>query len=390
VFDYVVVGAGITGCVMAEQIARVLDRRVLLIEQLPHIGGACFDRFDEHGVLIHQYGPHLFHTSKEDVWQYLSRFTEWLPYRHRVMASVDGKLTPVPFNLTSLRILFPDDAERLEATLLRVFGAGAAVTVGEFTDAADPDVRRLGRFVIDKIYRNYTAKQWGRPFEAIDPSVINRVKLRISHEDGYFTDPHQAMPKDGYTRMMERMLADPRIEVRLDTERRTLLTIDASTRTVSLFGRPYHGHVVYTGAIDELFDRAFGVLPYRAIRYEFERHPREWFQPTAVINYPNEHQFTRITEFKYFTGQVHPYTTVVKEYPREFDPEHPDGLIPSYPVPGPDTERLYNQYLALARRFPRLLCVGRLAEYRYYNVDDAVGSALRAFARLQEEMHPPC
>lgn len=367
-FDYLIVGAGFAGSVLAERLAAGAGKRVLLIDRRPHLGGNAYDEHDEHGILIHRYGPHIFHTNAPQIAAYLSRFTRWRPYEHRVLAQVDGMLVPVPINLTTVNKLY---GLNLTPSQVEAFLAARAEPVAEIRTSEDVVVSRVGRELYEKFFRGYTRKQWGVDPSQLDKSVTARVPTRTDADDRYFTDSFQNMPLHGYTRLFENMLDHPNIEIALGTDYRDV-------KHEVRFER-----LIYTGRIDEFFDHRHGVLPYRSLRFRHENLNREWLQPVGVVNYPSpEVPWTRITEYKHLTGQKHPKTSITYEYPTaEGDPY--------YPVPRPENAELYKKYQALADRTPKVRFVGRLATYRYYNMDQVVGQALALFARLcQEERHP--
>lgn len=359
-FDTLVVGAGFAGAALAERLASQLGQRVLICDKRPHVGGNAYDVLDASGVLIHQYGPHIFHTNAARIVEYLSQFTRWRPYEHRVLASVDGKLLPFPINVDTVNRLYglkltPAEVER---HFKEVAESPARILTSE-----DAVVSKIGRKLYEKFFENYTRKQWGLWPSELDAAVAARVPARINHDDRYFTDSFQAMPLAGYTHMFEKMLDHPKITVELGVD------FEALRR------RGDFRQLIYTGPIDAYFDYRFGKLPYRSIDFKFETHDRPVFQQAAVINYPNEHAHTRVTEFKYLTGQKHPKTSVVYEYPTA------DG-DPYYPIPRPENAALYRRYKALADATPEVRFVGRLACYRYYNMDQVVGQALAVFDEL--------
>ncbi|PCC74021.1 UDP-galactopyranose mutase [Nannocystis exedens] len=361
-FDYLIVGAGFAGCVLAERLAAGAGKRVLLVDRRPHIGGNAYDHYDDAGVLVHKYGPHIFHTNSREVFDYLGRFTAWRPYEHRVLASVDGQLLPIPINLDTVNRLYGLSLTSLE---LEQFFAERAEHVEAVRTSEDVIVSRVGRDLYTKFFRNYTRKQWGLDPGELDASVTARVPIRLSRDDRYFGDTYQAMPRHGYTRMFERMLAHPGIKVLLNADYRDVA------------GEVAFREMIYTGPVDEFFDHRFGKLPYRSLRFHHETHDKPVFQPAPVVNYPNEQPYTRITEFKYLTGQDHAKTSVVYEYPCD------DG-DPYYPVPRPENAELYRRYKALADATPGVHFAGRLGTYRYYNMDQVVAQALTLYARLRE------
>jgi len=384
-FDYVVVGAGLSGGVMAERISNVLNRNVLVIEKRSHIGGNTYDRYDKNGIFIHQYGPHIFHTKIKEVWDYLSQFTEWREYYHHVLGSIDGKRVPIPFNLNTLEQLLPAHlAGELEKKLVQHFGYGSKVPILKLREVEDPDLKWLADFVYERVFVNYTIKQWGMKPEELDPAVTGRVPVFISRDDRYFSDPYQGLPKHGYTRMFEKLFNSPKIKLMLNTDYREVLHLAWDQRTFSLFGQPFRGTVIYTGAIDELFEYKYGQLPYRSLRFEFETVHQERYQETGTVNYPNEYNFTRITEFKHLTGQHHKDSVIVREYPQPYERDVPGRDIPYYPVPHPDHQELFKKYWREAQNIPQLILVGRLAEYKYYDMDACVAKALKVFEQKLE------
>ena len=377
-YQAIVIGAGLSGAVMAERMASQLGWKVLVLEQRDHIGGNCFDEYDEHGVLIHRYGPHLFHTDNKEVWDYLSQFTEWLPYEHRVLSRIDGQLVPIPFNLTSIERCFQTDkaAAMIEALRTR-FGDGARVPILELRKEAHPLLGELADFIYQKAFVNYTSKQWGVPPEQISPEVTARVPVVVSRDDRYFTDPWQAVPSEGYTAMFERMLAHPLIDVRLSTPMVQRVSLDWEKKVILLDGNVFNGPVIYTGMIDALIPDNPEPLPYRSLRFEHQHIKQTQFQPVATVNYPNEELYTRITEFKHLTGQLKPDTSIVTEYPCDYLSEY--GLEPYYPVPQDFTVNRYLLYKDTLEKIKNLFLLGRLAEYKYFDMDDIVANSLEKF-----------
>ncbi|MGG6293894.1 UDP-galactopyranose mutase [Leptolyngbya sp. AN02str] len=367
-FDYLIVGAGFAGSVLAERLASQSNKKILIVDTRNHIGGNAYDYYNEDGILIHKYGPHIFHTNSRDVFEYLSRFTDWRRYEHRVLASVDGQLVPIPINLDTINQLY---SLNLTAFQLAEFLESVAEPKDCIRTSEDVVVSKVGRELYEKFFRNYTRKQWGIDPSDLDKSVTARVPTRTNRDDRYFTDTYQAMPLHGYTRMFERMLAHPNIKIMLNTDYREIQDII-----------PYK-EMIYTGPVDGFFDYCYGKLPYRSLDFKHETLNEVVHQPQAVINYPNEHLYTRVTEFKYLTGQEHPKTSVVYEYPKaEGDPY--------YPVPRPENAELYKQYKELADATPDVHFVGRLATYKYYNMDQVVAQALAVYAQLTQRSswHP--
>lgn len=377
-YQAIVIGAGLSGAVMAERMASQLGWKVLVLEQRDHIGGNCFDEYDKHGVLIHRYGPHLFHTDSKEVWDYLSQFTEWLPYEHRVLSRIDGQLVPIPFNLTSIERCFPADKAGAMIEALRTrFGDNARVPILELRKEQDPLLGELADFIYQKAFVNYTSKQWGVPPEQISPEVTARVPVVVSRDDRYFTDSWQAVPAAGYTSMFERMLAHPLIEVRLSTPMVLRVSLDWEKKVILLDGAVFNGPVIYTGMIDALIPDNPEPLPYRSLRFEHQHIKQAQFQSVATVNYPNEEQFTRITEFKHLTGQVKPDTSIVTEYPCDYLSEY--GLEPYYPMLQDSTMKRYLLYKDTLEKMKNLFLLGRLAEYKYFDMDDSVSNSLEKF-----------
>lgn len=367
-YDTLIVGAGFAGSVMAERLAADAGQRVLVVDRRPHIGGNAYDEHDAAGVLVHRYGPHIFHTNSADVFDYLSRFTEWRPYEHRVLANVADRLVPMPINRTTLNQLYGLSLTSEEEAA--AFLAQRAEPVSPIRTSEDVVVNAVGRELYETFFRGYTRKQWGIDPSGLDKTVTSRVPTRTNTDDRYFTDRFQAMPAQGYTALFEAMLAHPSIELALGEEYRDVIgSIDCD-------------HIVFTGPIDEYFDYRFGKLPYRSLRFAHETRACEQFQPVAVVNYPDEAvPYTRVTEYKHLTGQVHPQTSITYEYPTaEGDPY--------YPVPRPENQALFKRYEALADAEAGVTFVGRLATYRYYNMDQVVGQALATYRRLRTSVLP--
>lgn len=364
-YDCIVAGAGIAGATVARLLAEK-GQKVLLIERRDHIGGNCYDRPDAHGILVHEYGPHIFHTNDEGVRDFLSRFTEWYDFGHEVVAHVGDQLIPVPFNLNTLHMVYDGEkAGRLEKKLIDAYGEGSRVPIMKLRENEDPDVREIAEYVYKNIFLYYTMKQWGQKPEEISPEVTGRVPVVISRDNRYFGDRYQGLPKHGFTPMFKAMLDHPGIEVRLDTDCADVLSFGEGR--LSFEGEEFSGNLVYTGALDELFDCRFGRLPYRSLDFRFEHLDQESFQGHSVVNYTVSEDFTRITEFKYLTGQKANGTTIVREYP--FAYTGADGEIPYYAILNPENEALYGKYRALTEDYPKFHLLGRLAEYKYYNID---------------------
>jgi UDP-galactopyranose mutase len=354
--EYLIVGAGFAGAVCARQLAEA-GGTVLIIDKRPHIAGNAYDEVDAHGVLIHNYGPHIFHTNSKRVFEYLSRFTNWRFYEHRVLAEVDGALTPIPINRTTINQLYK--LNLAEGDEVQQYYDSVREPRDPIQTSEDVVLNSVGADLCDKFFRGYTRKQWGLDLSQLSAGVASRIPTRTNDDDRYFSDTFQFMPDAGYTAMFARMLDHPNITVRVSTD---LADVSAAER-----GR----HIVYTGPIDAFFDFRFGKLPYRSLRFDHEHLPdTAQYQPVGTVNYPNTHAYTRITEFKFLTGQQHAGTSIVREYPQE----HGD---PYYPIPRAANEELFKKYQALAAETTGVTFVGRLAQYRYYNMDQIVGAALK-------------
>lgn len=380
-YQAIIVGAGFSGAVMAERLASVLDWKVLVFEQRQHVAGNCFDKMNEQGITVHRYGPHLFHTSKQHVWEYLSRFTAWHPYQHKVLARVEEKLIPLPFNFNSLHLVFPvEQALALESKLLDLYGAGAKVSILTLRKTADPEIRKFADWIYEHIFVNYTMRQWGINAEDIAPEVLSRVPVVLSRDDRYFHDTYQAIPAAGYTTLISSMLSHRNINLKL--QQNALQRIKLEQGKIWLDGELYSGKLIYTGMLDQLFDYQFGELPYRSLQFVFKQLDFPYFQTATTVNYPNAPDFTRITEFKHILEEQANGTTIVIEYPQDYDKNVPERNIPYYPVFTADNQRCFEKYKALAAQYPQLISLGRLAEYKYFNMDDAVGNALACFDTL--------
>ena len=377
-FDVMVVGAGYAGAVCARALAEK-GKTVRVLERRPHVGGNAYDRLDEAGVLVHQYGPHIFHTNDKRVFDWLSRFTRWRDYQHRVVADIPGeqggRMTyPVPFNLTSLETAFgPEEGRKLGDKLIAAYGPERKVTILELRRSPDPEIAALAEYVYEHVFVHYTMKQWGQKPEDIDPNTTARVPVFLSRDDRYFQDAYQGMPLEGYTPMFQKMLDHPGITVELGAD--ALERLELCGDGLKVDGERFDGPVIYTGQADELFRFRYGPLPYRTLDFRFETLPQDDFQGYGTVNYTVDQEYTRITEFKHLTGQILPgKTTIVKEYSKAYS-----GIldeIPYYAIINPDNNALYQQYAALADRIGNLHLLGRLAEYKYYNMDAIAARAL--------------
>ena len=361
-FDYMIVGAGFAGSVLAERLASVANKKVLLVEQRDHIGGNAYDYYNHHGILVHKYGPHIFHTNSKKVFEYLSHFTPWRPYEHRVLASVDGQLVPLPINLTTINTLY---GLQLSCEQVEAFYNLKAEKIDRIRTSEDVVISKVGKELYEKFFKGYTRKQWDLDPSELDASVTSRVPTRTNKDDRYFTDVYQAMPLHGYTKMFRNMLSHPNIKIMLNTDYKEIVDVI-----------PYQ-RMIFTGPIDSYFNYCYGKLPYRSIEFKFDTFDQETFQKTGTINFPNEHPYTRITEFKYLTGQMHHKTSIVYEYPTaEGDPY--------YPIPRPENAELYKRYHSLADSMSNTYFTGRLGTYKYYNMDQVVAQSLTLFEKLTQ------
>lgn len=362
-YDIVIVGAGLTGCVFAERFARQLNKRVLIVEKRDHIGGNCFDYVNTDGILMHKYGPHWFHTNDERIFQYLSEFTEWRMHPHIVKSCVGNQLFPFPVNASTLKMLYGADL-RTEAEVQAFYDNVRVKDISFAKNAEEVIISRIGWDLYNKFFRNYTIKQWGLHPTMLDASVTTRIPVRLNNDDRYFTDRYQGIPLNGYTHMFREMIRDHNISVVLGSDYKELLP------------RLSFDHMIFTGSPDHFFDYKFGRLPYRSLRFEHETLPVEWFQPCQQVNYPNDHDFTRIVEWKHATGQVSKVTTITREYPVQGN----DVNEQLYPIPTQRNQQLFNLYKHAASQLANVTFCGRLADYRYYNMDQVVGRALAVFS----------
>jgi UDP-galactopyranose mutase len=359
-FDYLIVGAGFAGSVLAERLATQSHKKVLIIDKRNHIGGNTYDYYDEHGILVHKYGPHIFHTNSFEIFSYLSKFTQWRQYEHRVLASVDGQLVPIPINQNTINCLF---GLNLSSDELTEFYNKRAEKRTIIKTSEDVVINAVGKELYEKFFKGYSKKQWGIDPSELDASVTARVPTRTNKDNRYFTDAYQSMPLHGYTRMFENMLSHPNIKIMLNTDYKDVIDIIP------------HEKLIYTGPVDDYFNNCYGKLPYRSIDFKFETLDLEFFQPTGTVNYPNNHAYTRITEFKYLTGQKHQKTSIVYEYPTaEGDPY--------YPIPCPENNNMYKKYKLLADTLPNVYFTGRLGTYKYYNMDQVVAQSLALYKKL--------
>lgn len=378
-YDVIIVGAGYAGSTAARVLAEK-GNHVLILEKRNHIGGNAYDYIDENHVRRHEYGPHLFHTNSDKAVEFLSRFTEWYPYEHRVLGYIQGKLVPIPFNLTSIEKVFEKEkADHLKQVLIDTYGMEKKVPILELRKNEDPTIKELAEFIFENVFKYYTMKQWGYTVEEIDPAVTGRVPVHISYDDRYFQDRFQQMPAEGFTPIFEKMLDHENIEVRLNVNAMDLVHVDPEHNTITFEGKPFAGKLIYTGIVDELFGYCLGELPYRSLHFDIQTHTGV-FQPVCTVNYPTPeevHPYTRITEYRHMMASCDSDTTTIAvEYPYAYDKDAEKGNIPYYPVFTGDSQAAYQAYVKLAEKVDNLYLLGRLAEYRYYNMDAIVERAI--------------
>ena len=379
-YEAIIVGAGFAGAVMARQMAN-LGKKVLVVEKRAQIGGNMYECYDKNDIRVHLYGPHIFHTNDEGVYEFLKQYSEFYPYEHKVIGKIDGQLVPIPFNYKSLEMLFSEtESSIIKEKLKEYFGGQAKVSILDLISHQDEVIKNFGQYVYEKVFVNYTAKQWGIPIEQVDKSVINRVPVILGYDDRYFGDKIQYMPKDGFTKLFENMLDHENIEIRLNTN--ILNLIEIKEHEVLFEGESYSNPLIFTGAVDELLKYKYGKLPYRSLDLKFEQYEKELYQTNSVVNYPNEEEFTRITEFKYLTNQEDlNNTTILKEYPLNYSGDNKE-IEPYYPIINNENMEIYNKYKSEIAEYKNIYLIGRLAEYKYYNMDAVVRSALDLFEEI--------
>lgn len=377
-FDYIICGCGYAGAVSANILASKYNKKVLIIEKRDHIGGNCFDYKDENNILIHKYGPHLFHTSNKNVWDFLSNFSQWNKYEHKVLCSINGQNIPIPFNFNTIEKVFQEDlAKKLVAKLLLKYELNSKIPILELKKSEDEELTFLADFIYEKVFVNYTAKQWNKKPSELDSAVTARVPIFIGRDDRYFDDIYQAVPNQGYTKLFENLLNHSNIELRLNSEFKN----DVQIRDDKFYfeNKEFLGKIIYTGMIDQLFEYKFEELPYRSVNMEFETINKEYFQEATTINYPNEHNFTRITEFKHIHHVSSNNTTILKEYPTEYLRGKNTAYYPIFTL---ENQEKYNKYLEYSKKFKNLFLIGRLAEYKYYDMDDIVEKVLNSIGEI--------
>ncbi len=379
-YDVIIVGSGFAGSTLARKFADD-DKKVLVYEKRPQIAGNMYEETLENGIRVHKYGPHIFHTNNKQVFDFLKQYGPWYFYEHKVVGKIKNTFVPIPFNFKSIELLFNEsEAKEIEQHLLKKYKGLKTISIFDLLHDSDDVIQKFGSFVYKNVFENYTAKQWSIPVSEIDQSVINRVPVVLGYDDRYFQDQYQYMPKYGYTRIFERLLEHNNISIRLSTNALEDLSIKDSK--IYWKCQEFKGIIIYTGAIDELFHYQFGALPYRSLDLVFENYDMNYYQPSSVVNYPNEEDYTRITEFKYFNDQIIDHaTTILKEYPKKYNVED-ENCIPYYAIISEENQKKYNQYYELAQKIPNLYLCGRLAEYKYYNMDAVIARALDLYEKV--------
>lgn len=377
--ETIIIGCGFAGAVVARVLAE-RGEQVTIIEKRDHIGGNCFDEYDEHGVLVHKYGPHIFHTQNKEVFDFLSRFTRWYDYSHEVVASVYGEIIPIPFNLNTLMIVFGEEkGQALKKELIDTYGENARVPILELQKSSSKGIQEVAHYVYENIFLKYTMKQWNQKPEEVDQSVTARVPVLISYDNRYFQDTYQGMPLEGYTKLFENMLEHPNIKVILGRDAKEDIQFNFDKKDVLYQGKVFDGKVIFTGAIDDFFDHKLGQLPYRSLRFDFEHHNQDDYQGHAVVNYTVDEEYTRITEFKHMTGQKIKGTTIIKEYPEVYKD---NSQVPYYAILNDDNKQMHQDYVDMLKSFDRFYLLGRLAQYKYYNIDGIVEEALKLCKKI--------
>ena len=383
-YDVIIIGAGFAGATLANKYAED-KKRVLLLDKREHIGGNMFEETRKNGVRVHLYGPHIFHTNDKGVFEYLSKFTNFYFYEHRVLANINNTLVPVPFNFKSIELLFDGKkADSIKEKLLKKYKEEKKVSILELINDKDKEIKQFGEFVFENIFVHYTAKQWNTSIDNVDKSVINRVPVLLGYDDRYFQDTYQYMPKNGYNEIFDNMLKSKYITKRLGADAKKVLKVDLENKKVFFEGKEFAGKVIYTGEVDELLDYKYGPLPYRSLKLKFEDKKYNYYQPVSVVNYTISEDFTRITEFKYLSNQnVEKNTTILKEYPLTYDYKNKNH-IPYYAILNEENLQLYKKYADDLKKISNIYLCGRLAEYKYYNMDAVVRRALDLYETIKK------
>lgn len=383
-YDVIIVGAGFAGSVLARKFADD-GKKVLIIEKRNQVAGNMYEEVLENGVRVHKYGPHIFHTNNEEVFEFLQKYSDWYFYEHKVLGKIDGRLVPIPFNFKSLELLFTQDKSKIiKEKLLSKYNDISKVSILELINDEDSIIKEFGEFVYNKVFVNYTAKQWSIPISEVDSSVINRVPVILGYDDRYFQDKYQYMPKDGFTVLFENMLNSENIDIILNKNCKEILNLDLDNNKIYYNNTEFNGKVIFTGEIDNLLNYKYGPLPYRSLNLVFESLNYNYYQSTAVVNYPNEEVFTRITEFKYLANQLlDNNTTILKEYPVKYD-HLSSKTDPYYAIINENNINLYNKYVNDIKNIDNLYLCGRLAEYKYYNMDAVIERAFKLYEEIKD------
>ena len=379
-YDVIIVGCGFAGSILARKFAED-NKKVLIYEKRNHIGGNMYEEVLDNNLRVHKYGPHIFHTNNKEVFEFLNNYSDWYFYEHKVIGKIDNQLVPIPFNFKSLELLYDQkDAQKIKEKLLKIYPNEYKVSILDLINNNDKTIKEFGEFVYKNVFENYTAKQWNIPISEVDKSIINRVPVILGYDDRYFQDKYQYMPKEGYTKLFENLLNHQNITIKLSEN--ALNDISINNNKIYWQNKEYKGIVIYTGEIDELFNYKFGPLPYRSLKLVFENYDMNYYQPSSVVNYPNEEEFTRITEFKYLTNELKDnQTTILKEYPQKYDYQD-ENSIPYYAIINEENINQYNKYFELTKDIPNLYMCGRLAEYKYYNMDAVIERALELYKKV--------
>lgn len=381
--DALIIGSGFAGATVANKLANQ-GKKVKIIEKRNHVGGNCYDCYDEYGILVHLYGPHIFHTNSDEVYEFLSEFTDWYDYSHEVVGNIYGKIIPIPFNLNTLNIVFGEEkGNDLKKKLIDTYGQNARVPILELQKNEDEGIQEVAKYVYENIFLKYTMKQWNQKPEEVDQSVTARVPVLLSYDNRYFQDKYQGMPLEGYTHIFKKMLDHPNIEIELNKDAKDILSFDFDHHKIYVNNELFEGPIIFTGAIDELFDCSLGRLPYRSLEFKFEHYNQEYYQEKGVVNYTVSEDYTRITEFKYLTGQKKEDTTIIKEYPRKY--EDSSKQVPYYAILSEENKAIHSKYVELVKPFQHFYLLGRLAQYKYYNIDGIVLEALSLVKQLGGE-----
>lgn len=384
-FDCVVVGCGFCGSVIARRLAEEMDKKVLVIDRRNHIAGNMYDYADTNNIRIQKYGPHLFHTNDDKIFEFVSRFTEWIPSKLVCRAEIDGKLTPSPFNFSTIDTFFPDEAEELKEKLLNAYPNRNTATIVELMEHKDPLIKKFADFLFEKDYRLYTSKQWGIPPSEIDISVLKRVPIVLSYEDSFFRDKYEVFPKDGFVKLFENMLNHKNITVKLNTEAVSILDFDFENKLIKMNGKIYNKPVLFTGPLDLLMNNEFGKLPYRSLYFDFRKVPESDTLEAPLEVFPQVADYTRITDYSQFPVQkTYGTVTLAFEFPLQYSPESERGNEPYYPIINDANSELYRKYLDKAKSIKNLFVCGRLADYKYYNMDNAIARAFDVYKLIKE------